>query len=52
MDVIAKLPVCAGQAADAVSACTQVKMEDAPTFFSKKKKTVRVSRFPGNHGPE
>ena len=31
MDIISRLPGCAGQAADAVSACTQVKMEDAPT---------------------
>ena len=29
MDVIARLPRCDGQAADAVSANTQVKMEDA-----------------------
>ena len=29
MDVISRLPRCAGQAADAVSACTQVQMEDA-----------------------
>ena len=29
-DVIERLPDCAGQAADAVSAYTQVKMEDAP----------------------
>ena len=29
MDVIARLPECAGHAADAVSAYTQVKMEDA-----------------------
>ena len=29
MDVIAKLPDCEGQATDAVSAYTQVKMEDA-----------------------
>ena len=29
MDVIARLPGCDGQAADAVSACTQVKLEDA-----------------------
>ena len=29
MDIISRLPGCAGQAADAVSACTQVKMEDA-----------------------
>ena len=32
MDVMARLPGCAGQAADAVSAYTQVKMEDAPTL--------------------
>ena len=28
MDIISRLPGCAGQAADAVSAKTQVKMED------------------------
>ena len=33
MDVIARLPACAGQAADAMSACTQDKMEDAPTLL-------------------
>ena len=32
MDIISRLPGCAGQAADAVSAYTQVKMEDAPTL--------------------
>ena len=32
MDVKSRLPGCAGQAADAVSACTKVKMEDAPTL--------------------
>ena len=31
--VIARLPGCAGQAADAVSAYTQVKMEDAPALL-------------------
>ena len=30
MDIISRLPGCEGQAADAVSACTRVKMEDAP----------------------
>ena len=30
MDVIVKLPDCEGEAADAVSAYTQVKMVDAP----------------------
>ena len=29
-DVIGRLPDCAGQAADAASACTQAKMKDAP----------------------
>ena len=33
MDIISRLPGCAGQAADAVSAKTQVKMEDVPTFL-------------------
>ena len=33
MDVIARLPGCAGQTADAVSAYTQVKMEDAPSLL-------------------
>ena len=33
MDVIARLPGCAGQPADAVSAYTQVKMEEAPKLL-------------------
>ena len=33
MDIMSRLPGCAGQAADAVSAYTQVKMEDAPTLL-------------------
>ena len=33
MDIISRPPGCAGQAADAVSACTRVKMEDAPTLL-------------------
>ena len=33
IDVIARLPDCDGQAADAVSAYTQVKMEDAPKLL-------------------
>ena len=32
MDIISRLSGCKGQAADAVSAHTQVKMEDAPTL--------------------
>ena len=33
MDIISRLPGCAGQAADAVSAYTQLKMEDAHKFL-------------------
>ena len=33
MEIISRLPGCAGQAADAVSAYTQVKMEDAPELL-------------------
>ena len=33
MGTISRLPGCAGQAADAVSAKTQVKMEDSPTLL-------------------
>ena len=33
MDIISRLPSCDGQAADAVSAKTQVKMEDAPNIL-------------------
>ena len=33
MDVVARLPDCAGQATDAVSANPQVKMEDAPRLL-------------------
>ena len=33
MDIISRLPGCAGQAADAVSAETQVKMDDATTLL-------------------
>ena len=43
MDIISRLPGYSGQAADAVSAETQVKMEDASTFFSQKKIPVRRS---------
>ena len=37
MDIISRLPGCAGQAADAVSAYTQVKMEDARKLLKKSK---------------
>ena len=43
MDIISRLPGCAGQAADATSAYTQVKMEDAPSLF--KNSEVRVEIF-------
>ena len=33
MDVIARLPDCDGRAAEAVSACTQGKLEDAPRLL-------------------
>ena len=33
MDIISRLPGCAGQAPDAKSAFAQVKMEDAPKFW-------------------
>ena len=33
MDIISRLPGCAGQAADAVSAYTQLRMEDAPKLL-------------------
>ena len=33
MDIMSRMPGCAGQAADAVSAHTQVKMEDAPKLL-------------------
>ena len=40
---MSRLPGCAGQAADAVSAYTQVKMEGAPSFV--KNSEVRMSRY-------
>ena len=42
MDIISRLPGCAGQEADAVSAYTQVKMEDAHKLF--KNSQIGVSR--------
>ena len=40
MDVIARLLDCDGQAADAISAYTQVKMEDAQTLLQIRKTRV------------
>ena len=37
MDIISRLPGCAGQGADAVSAYTQVKMDDAPKLLKNPK---------------
>ena len=37
MDIISRLPACDGQAADAVSAYTQVKIEDAHKLFKNSK---------------
>ena len=44
MDIISRLPGCDGQAADAVSAYTQVKKEDAP-----KNNEIPKSECPDRH---
>ena len=57
MDIISRLPGCDGQAADAVSAYTQVKMEDAHKLFKIPNSEcpdiwIRLARHNGqNHGP-
>ena len=54
MDIKSRLPGCAGQAADAVSAYTQVKMEDAPKFPNRNVQTfgfVYHDTNGLNHGP-
>ena len=57
MDIISRLPGCAGQAADAVSAYTQVKMEDAPNCQKFQNRNVQTFGFVYhdtnglNHGP-
>ena len=43
--VIARLPGCTGQAADAVSAYTQVKMEDAPDYQKSQSQNVQIFGF-------
>ena len=43
LDIISRPPGCAGKAADEVSAYTQVKMEDAPSWS--KNSEVRMSRY-------
>ena len=58
MDIISRLPGCNGQAADAVSAYTQVKIEDAHKLFKKiQNRNVQTFGFiyhdtsGPNHGP-
>ena len=58
MDIISRLPGCAGQAAESVSAYTQVKMEDAPKLLQiHKSECVQTSGSVQhdtnglNHGP-
>ena len=45
MDIISRLPGCDGQAADAVSAYTQVKMEDAPKLLKIPNRNVQTFGF-------
>ena len=57
MDIISRLPGCDGQAADAVSAYTQVKMDDAHKLLKIPKSVcpdiwIRLPRQRAqNHGP-
>ena len=57
MDIISRLPGCDGQAADAVSAYTQVKMEDAHKLLNFPNQSVQTFGFVyhdtngQNHGP-
>ena len=57
MDIISRLPGCDGQAADAVTAFTQVKMEDAHNLLNIKNRSVQTFGFVYhdtndlNHGP-
>ena len=56
-DIISRLPGCDGQAADAVSACTQVIMEDAHKLLKFQNRSVQTFGFVyhdtngQNHGP-
>ena len=54
MDVIARLPGCAGQATDAISAYTQVKMKDAPKLLKipKSERPDIWSRLPRHKWPK
>ena len=57
MDIISRLPGCDGQAADAVSAHTQVKIEDAHKLLKFQNRSVQTFGFvyhdtnSQNHGP-
>ena len=57
MDIISRLSGCAGQAADAISAYTKVKVEDAPKFWKFPNWNVQTFGFVNhdtndlNHGP-
>ena len=53
VDVVAKLPDCDGQTADAVSAYTQVKLEDAPRLLNVPKSECPTYGyiFHNIHGP-
>ena len=57
MDIISRLSGCAGQAADAESAYTQVKMEDAPSLLKIPNQNVQIfghidrNTDGQNHGP-
>ena len=57
MDIISRLPSCDGQAADAVSAYTQVKMENAHKLLKIQNRSVQTFGFVyhdtngQNHGP-
>ena len=45
MDVIARQPDCAGQAADAVAACTQVKLEELPDCSKFPNQNVQICGY-------
>ena len=49
MDIISRLPGCDGQAADAVSAYTQVKMEDAHKLLKIQNRSVQTFGFVYQH---
>ena len=42
MHIISRLPLCAGQAADAISASTQVKMKDAHKLLKIQNRNVQT----------